>query len=412
MTSALSKAFHPSHLHEIWETRRQNLTRSCSGVDRISGEDFSKNLRYSLASTRERALKNYKPQGLLTVLTPKSAGGFRVICVPTISDRIVQFALQKEISPTLKEKGLLNEVSYGIVSKSNRTVQDARTAAIKMRSASPWVYKCDIVKFFDNIPRTELKRATRGLIRARSIHPLLDAIIDCEISNGITSDWQTIVQENGIKNGIGIRQGMPLSPFFAAILLNKFDKRIIDRKYKAIRYVDDIVAFFDSREECFEFHKFVSDELSRLGLSIGELDAPGSKTNVSAPKEPVEFLGMELRLERENYGLFVPVSTTNKIDSKIFNECDKKNIIKNSYSIKDLILRLDSIKRGYVAAYSGAQNMDQFKNYINVSCDTAIVEAVRQILKIDASDLSDMQKRFLGISTDTDKPSPSERKKR
>ncbi|MCC2601533.1 reverse transcriptase domain-containing protein [Sphingopyxis yananensis] len=398
MNNARHRAFEVSKLRSIWAKRRTNLVKSCSGIDRISGTQFEANLPHSLGEIRNRALSNYRPSGLLAIPVPKPSGGNRIICVPTISDRLIQFAVQHEILETVKKNGLLNAVSYGIVPNEDRTVQDARKMAIKMRTASGWAYKCDIVKFFDNVPREHLKGAIKRTVRLPSLYPVIAQIIDTEISSGIGPDWENIVASNGINRGIGIRQGMPLSPLLASILLKDLDCAIMKRGTKAIRYVDDIIAFFDTEKECRDFDSFISEELEKISLSIGLIGDKNSKTSICPPTKEIEFLGMELRPHKSSYELFIPSKLSDKIGKKIFNSTDIKSIKSNMTPLKEIINKLDNLKKGYISAYAGAQNMDRFVQHIEDQSTIALTNTVEQILGINTHELNKMQRVFLGIT--------------
>src|SRR3954453_2506441 len=79
----------------------------------------------------------------------------------------------------------------------------------------------------------------------------------------------------------------------------------IKNKYDLVRYADDLVAFASSRAECEDMRALAIAELDKLGLKI-DVD----KTSISAPDEPVEFLGLELQFRPavSSYGLLVPAS--------------------------------------------------------------------------------------------------------
>ena len=100
--------------------------------------------------------------------------------------------------------------------------------------------------------------------------------------------------------GIGIRQGMPLSPILSNLALSEFDHRIECAGIKMIRYADDILLFFSSKKDAMEGHDFIKAELKKLELSIPRLGEQ-SKTWIVPPREPVYFLGREIAyIESEN----------------------------------------------------------------------------------------------------------------
>ena len=53
-------------------------------------------------------------------------------------------------------------------------------------------------------------------------------------------------------------------------------------------------------------HTYVKSELSKIELSIPEIDA-NKKTKVYTPSQPAQFLGVELHLNGQDYVLDVPM---------------------------------------------------------------------------------------------------------
>ena len=144
----------------------------------------------------------------------------RLISVPTVSDRIVQRALVAFLSKKYHAK-LANEISYGFV--TGRSVKSAAECACKMRKLKPWIFKTDIESFFDSISRELLVNAIRKEIKDRSLYNILLLALNCEVDDSNQKDAKQL-NKLGIKSGLGIRQGMPLSPLFSNLLLFSFDR--------------------------------------------------------------------------------------------------------------------------------------------------------------------------------------------
>ena len=109
---------------------------------------------------RSRVGYQYSP--LRPALLPKPDNSYRVICVPTVRDRIVQRAVLNFLAEGDKCR-LLNDVSFGFV--QGRGVKQAAQKARKTRNKKAWAYKTDITKFFDNVPRKTLKDIVKKKIR-------------------------------------------------------------------------------------------------------------------------------------------------------------------------------------------------------------------------------------------------------
>ncbi len=274
--NAFQKSISLQALHRVWKERRAHLRKSCFGIDRISASDFERRLSSELREVQHRVTAGFTPHGLLAILKPKPNGGFRVICVPTFADRLLQFSILEQIRPRLRSMGLDNAVSYGLAPGSDRSVLGARKFACAARADRPWVYKTDIQKFFDNIDRAILQASIKRVVRQPSLGPLLDAFLQTEIEDGLDPGWKAAIAKNGINTGRGVRQGMPLSPLYAGAYLRDLDRYLIRTGAPTARYVDDIVSFFATEAEAFKFHKSLKTQLSDLGLTIGEPGEPES----------------------------------------------------------------------------------------------------------------------------------------
>lgn len=249
---------------------------------------------------------NYKFSSLRGVAVDKATGGTRLICVPTVRDRIVQRAILQILEPRSSAAGILNPASYGFIAKGNednkdkprKTVRSAIEKAKEYRTNYPWVFKADISKFFDRIDRTHLKKKLSQLPRFTSSKNLLNLLMkaaSCEVEEGNKRIVATL-KSNDIRKGLGLRQGMPVSPFLSNIVLADFDKTILKNKFNMVRYADDLVVFCESKRACEDAQEIIVAELEKIGH---ELNA--QKTDIFRPDEAVEFLGLDIVLRDKVY---------------------------------------------------------------------------------------------------------------
>jgi hypothetical protein len=335
---------------------------------------------------------------LLAIARPKKGHGHRIICVPTVEDRLIQFSILFEIREKLKFRGLLNEISYGLTNNTQRTVQDARARASELRSAGAFVYKTDIQKFFDRIPRTHLISAMRRIVPDRSLHPILEAFVSVEIGDGFDPDWKAIVASAGIKPGEGVRQGMPLSPYFAGMIMLQLDRDLERRRFPVIRYVDDIVGFFPNRSACESFDRYLREKLQELGLSLGVIGEEGSKTSIYEPDEPADFLGMEMRFDcKGRCFLRVSEKTLQRIESNFAAMTKIDYLLQKKLTLPLLGGRLEAMRRGYISAYHGAENMSELKSRVSKASDPIFENILEEMFGADMRKLNHKQRRFLGI---------------
>ena len=397
--SAFEAATSTAALRAVWKRERGRLRRSCFGVDRVTGTTFEDTLDRQFRELRRRLKSGFRGRGLLALAKPKDSGGYRIICVPTIADRLIQFSLLEQLRPHLKTMGLDNSISYGVARGRDRSVLEARKFACRARDEREWVYKTDIHRFFDNIGRDVLACSVKRVVRQRSLHPLLLTFLQTEIEAGLDPDWKAVIAECGLRAGVGVRQGMPLSPFFAGTYLREIDQWITSRGVAAARYVDDIVAFFSSEAEALAFHLALKERLARLGLSIGEPNASGSKTALYEPGVPAAFLGMEIsKSPLGPYRLQVAASTIAKVVERIDDMKDVTKLLAADVRLTTMGRHFGAVEYGYLNAYAEAQNRDDLRDAMSKASQAAQATVLGEVFGLERlSQLGASQWRFLGV---------------
>lgn len=331
-----------------------------------------------------------------------------------MSDRLIQFALLRTLKDKLRPMGLDNPVSFGIAEGAARGVQGARRFACNARDEHPYVYKTDIQQFFDNIRREELSRCLGRVVRQPSLLPYLNAFLQTEISEGFDRNWRSIVSASGIRRGIGVRQGMPLSPLFAGAYLRDFDRAMVKTKVPIVRYVDDIVAFFDSEAAALDFHERISDALGEIGLALGAPNAAGSKTAIILPGEPAPFLGMEIsRSPIGKHQLRVSANCIGDCVNRVRVAGDLDYLQEKKVRLTGMGQYFQSIVNGYIHAYAEARNCDDLKTALKQAATVAQASILRELFGRDRlANLSAKQFDFIGIERDTILPKKAGRSER
>lgn len=401
MGNALESATQPKALGAVWKSERTRLLKSCFGVNRVSGRAFEQSLGRELREISHRSSREFRPDGLLAIAKPKTAGGNRIICVPTIADRLLQFSLLNQLRPRLKAMKLDNAVSYGIAPGVQRSVLDARKFACRARQEHPWVYKADIHQFFDCLNRSHLRRAVEQRVRQRSLLPILIAYLESEITGGLDKDWKKKVWDAGIRVGKGVRQGMPLSPFFAGAYLWKVDDALVKTRAPVARYVDDIVAFFNTEQQCLEFHDRLSEALQTIDLQIGAPNEVGSKTCIYPPGHAATFLGMEIVLaEPGRYRLLIPHRVFEVIRDRFSGAATPAALLERNVHLTSMATYFDSLVCGYHNAYKDAENADDLRDLL-VSLSRSSQQTVLHVLFGDRlAELTTNELNFVGVNAE------------
>jgi len=336
---------------------------------------------------------DYSFSDLKPVFVPKSDGGNRIICVPTVIDRVTQRALLNTLTSYQGGKyAFRSTIGYGV--DSSTTTKKALDKCIQNRSSHPWVYKTDITKFFDRVDRETLKALVKTKIHLRSLHDLLFKVIDCEVIYSSQTQKRKLIA-NGILENKGVRQGMPLSPYLANLYLAGFDKAIEEKGANAIRYADDLVFFCDSKSECEDLHAFCMAYMVSIGLSIPDL-GDNSKSKIASPDETVDFLGIAIALNGSRYSLSLSDSQLEKIRSNIDKYNDLAFCASNDIDIRSLYSRLEATVFSYYECYEGVDNFEELKSQLG-RWKNQTYRSVFGQLGIDIDKLDKNKRDFLGL---------------
>ncbi|WP_158672088.1 reverse transcriptase domain-containing protein [Bradyrhizobium guangdongense] len=339
---------------------------------------------------------HYGPSQLKAVFIPKpNSDKERMICIPTVCDRLVQRAIITYLEKNQKLP-IYNSSSFGFL--RDLGTDAAIKAAVGYRQSYDWCLKTDIESFFDRIPRQYLKARVGKALGKHSLVPIVSKIIDCEVKPTI---WNRAkISRHGIQKGLGIRQGMPLSPILANLVLSEFDSRMEHLGMKMVRYADDIAAFFETKEEAQKGHKIISETLARISLSIPGI-SDVSKTQLLGPDDPIDFLGREIvRVGTDKQAVWrVAKKQIRKIVRKLEEEYTIHARMKADSNFQETVIDVwDSIS-AYFTIYKGAYNF--------VSLDSALRETSRKIIgdifldlfgEQALSRLTSEQRKFLGMS--------------
>jgi len=208
------------NLKLAWNKVMSNM--GSPGIDKFTINDFQINIDDNLNILRKLLEdQNYEPLPLLKITIPKENQKERNILISTVRDRIVQTAILNILEPIFEKNFLDTSYSY----RKGRSANMALNKIQKyIKNENNWIVIGDIESFFDNVNLEILFNLIKKEINDKNLLNLIFKII-----------------KSGEQfNNKGIPQGSVISPIFANIYLNEFDK-LIYSKYNLIRYVDDFL---------------------------------------------------------------------------------------------------------------------------------------------------------------------------
>jgi len=401
------KIISKSALFQAWRNSR-DATRNSGrpGVDKITAQQFAAKLDPNLAEIA-RCLKvgKFYFSRLRPVFIPKPhSDKERMICIPTVRDRLVQRVVGQYIA-SKKLFPIYNSSSFGFI--KGRGTREAIETAVKLREKYDWCLKTDIEAFFDRVPRRYLKQRVDECLGVHSLTPLIHGVINCE-AKATPENRQKLVKQ-GIRYGLGIRQGMPLSPLLSNLALADFDRQISDNKIEMVRYADDLVLFFKSKKCAKAGQKLVKELLDRIQLTIPEI-ADGSKTIIVSRSDSLSFLGREIvHLGSENaFVARVAAKQIDKIKVRLIEEFSFDHRSKLGKSFQDTIIDLSKSISAYLGIYKDAHNYKQFEAELRGQGRAIIVKIFKDLFGQQAlSSLTPEGRKFLGLEIlDAVEPNP------
>jgi RNA-directed DNA polymerase len=387
------KILSKDNLRAAWDISRDSTAHAGSaGIDKESAKQFASDLDENLDEIRKRLLTGtYRFSRLRPVFIQKpNSGKERVICIPTVRDRIVQRTIVHYLERSRKLP-IYNSSSFGFI--KGLGTKNAIEKAVELRSLYEWSVKADIESFFDQVPRSFVRERISAVLQNHSLVPLICDAITCEIRG--PSDVQARAAAQGIRGGLGIRQGMPLSPILANLVLSKFDRAMEVNQIPMVRYADDLLLFFGTKEEAKQGQKLVEQHLARVGLKLSQ-----AKTTVHGPNENLSFLGLEIAfLEKlDKYVARVSRVQIRKIRDRLENEYSYATRSKSPTTLNETIVGLSRSVAAYLGVYRNAHNYPVLLRELEGCMKLILANLYSDIFGVDVFEkLDEPAKRFLGI---------------
>lgn len=392
-------------LSKAWKASKDSTARpGRPGIDNETAQKFGAKLDKNLSTiVRQLGEGRYGFSKLRVVFIPKQdSDKERVICIPTVRDRLVQRTMVAYITSRSKFP-INNSSSFGFI--KGLGPQSAIKRVLELRARYDWCLKTDIQSFFDRIPRRPLKAQVAKALRGNSLQPLIFKAIDCEIQGDV--DDKERLRKQGVIAGRGIRQGMPLSPLLANLALSEFDKEVAGRRIGMVRYADDLVLFFRTKDEAENGHEYIKLLLRVFELSIPDM-TDRSKTKIVYRSDCFDFLGREIVFLGSNNSFVARVGARQieKIKNRLNNEFSLERRLLYGRNLQDTVVDLSKSISAYLGIYKDASNYSMLESELRGLRRSIVATIFRDLFGREClQSLSPERKKFLGIQlTDTMEP--------
>jgi RNA-directed DNA polymerase len=323
------------------------------GVDDVSLEAYEENLQDNLYKLWNRMSSgSYFPQAVRQVEIDKKGGGKRPLGIPSVSDRIAQAVLKRELEIMLEP--VFHEDSYGY--RPHRSAADALGKARERCWKFKWVLDMDIKSFFEDISNELLMKAVRK-------HT------DCK--------WHLLYIERWLKAPVqqpdgslrekvkGTPQGAVISPVLANLFLHYCFDEWMRRKVSHIpfeRYADDCVVHCQTEKQAQWIRRQLEARFQQCGLTLHPVktkivDCRQGKESRGSEHQEFDFLGYTFRKRKaktksgDYFTSYLPAVSKKSIKAiqEKVKECQP--LVTTSGNLRDIAKELNPKIRGWFNSY-------------------------------------------------------------
>ena len=215
--------------------RQVMMNAGSSGVDGMSVNALSKHLKENRDKIMTGMVNgNYLPQPILGVEMPKGNGKFRLLGIPTVTDRLLQQAVLQVVGPSFELE--FKEHSYGF--RPNRNAHQAVQQAQKnIHEGHDHIVDIDLKNFFDEVDHSILLQLLYRKVKCRQTLRLIRKWLRAPM----------LVKGKLVKRRKGVPQGSPLSPLLSNIMLHELDRELEKKGHRYVRYADDFSVYTKSK---------------------------------------------------------------------------------------------------------------------------------------------------------------------
>jgi RNA-directed DNA polymerase len=340
---------------------------------------------------------NYKFDSLTPIFLPKDKNNYRMVCVPSVKDRLIQLLFMSYLDAMNKKQEFqTNDFAYGEIYADLKGVKAAHDKLKYLRRKYKYALKTDIESFFDQLDRHRISALFETKIGLPNLQLFFKEMIRADphvnlLQEASEERTELFIEILKRKRGRGIRQGMPIASLLASFYLQDFEKVLQSKGVEFIRYADDLVIFANSRKVVTEHFELIRSELLKIQLSIPDIGV--GKTEIYTASQTLVFLGLELKKVDQEYKLFIPQKAFFELSQKMIKLQGYKKNTKGGLNFYKTCQKIDQICNGYIVCYEFAANLTYFKKHI-AERKLFVYQRLLAPLGIDYAKLSAEKKKY------------------
>jgi RNA-directed DNA polymerase len=363
---------HHVNIEQLRRSYQSLKKQAAAGVDGVTWEEYGEGLEDRLEDLHGRIHRGaYRAKPSRRVWIPKADGRQRPLGIAALEDKIVQHAVGTVLNQIWEEDFL--GFSYGFrPGRSQHDALDALYVGITQRKVN-WVLDLDIRSFFDKVEHEWMGK----FVEQRIGDVRVVRLIQRWLKAGVMEDGRWFETEEGTP------QGSVISPTLANLYLHyvldvwvkAWRKKVARGEMIVVRYADDAVLGFQSREDAERFLGQMRERLGKFGLELhpdktrliefGRFAAENRKRRGEGKPETFNFLGFthSCGRSREKGNFTVYRKTIGKRMAVKLKEIQQKLRQRRHEAVVETKRWLISVVRGYFQYHAVPGNEQRLRSF-------------------------------------------------
>lgn len=272
--------FSPTELERAF--KEKFATTTGKGVDRLNGFQFVPRAANELKIASAKIFAGqFRFSPFLEVLRPKARDKLpRLICIPTLRDRVVLHQLNKYLATVYPERVPKNVAST--------YVRELATDLQVRPLDTTWVCSTDIKTFYDSIKQARLLSVLAKRVKCNAAIRLIGHAIATP-----TVPRNTRRSRHKDFASSGVPQGLAISNILASVYMQDVDEAMKGLEVVYYRYVDDVL-IYGGYEAVHKAYKSLRTRLTHRGLSLHAIGS--GKTQIEPLGTLFGYLGYTFQM--------------------------------------------------------------------------------------------------------------------